>query len=658
MTKHNGKARKAGTRVGSALINRRQKGDPIATSAMFRHTTDMPNGQSVLDRGDLEELMALADLADRDFTAERSQVVVISNGAVDLVAQERDAAERRAAEERHRHRLRLPRRPHWDASTTPEQLELQERTSFLVWRRDLALLEEEERLVLTPFEKNLEVWRQLWRVLERSDIVVQVVDARDPLLYYSTDLENYARELHESKASFVLLNKADLLPPSVRTKWADYFDGLGLHYAFWSARAVTEEMQALKAEANELGVDVWDLKRRKRESGPWTPGGRPIDEDVRIRLLDGEELTELMEARAAAAVAAAGPGDPRHGDSERRAMVGLVGFPNVGKSSTINAIFGSKKTSVAPTPGKTKHFQTLNVSPVLGLCDCPGLVMPMFANSRSEMVAAGVIPIDRLTDIRGPVDVVARRMGRWPMEACYGMHLPRPAAHEPRDMPPSAMQALRSLATLRGWTAGSGLPDESRAGRVILRDYCNGKLVHCRLPPMADGGDGGAWVPRQEDALSPGAVSAADAQQGAEHEEESDCAEEGQAGPSERVAPADAPIVNYSDVRAKTKYQVARVGPVVADRPAQAGPVGGGGGAMRASSAAGLQLDAADLELMEGMAIGAGDKARRPEYKFNKKAARSKGDRGAGERGEGVFDGGAMSTGKKGGLVRVAGCAM
>lgn len=35
-------------------------------------------------------------------------------------------------------------------------------------------LEDDEGLVLTPFEKNLEVWRQLWRVLERSDIVVQV----------------------------------------------------------------------------------------------------------------------------------------------------------------------------------------------------------------------------------------------------------------------------------------------------------------------------------------------------------------------------------------------------------------------------------------------------------------------------------------------------
>lgn len=50
----------------------------------------------------------------------------------------------------------------------------QERSSFYDWRRELASLEQDERLVLTPFEKNLEVWRQLWRVLERSDVVVQV----------------------------------------------------------------------------------------------------------------------------------------------------------------------------------------------------------------------------------------------------------------------------------------------------------------------------------------------------------------------------------------------------------------------------------------------------------------------------------------------------
>ena len=52
-----------------------------------------------------------------------------------------------------------------------------------------------------------------------------------------------------------------------------------------------------------------------------------------------------------------------------RPTVGMVGFPNVGKSSTINALFGGKKVAVAPTPGKTKHFQTLLVTDDLALCD-------------------------------------------------------------------------------------------------------------------------------------------------------------------------------------------------------------------------------------------------------------------------------------------------
>jgi hypothetical protein len=74
--------------------------------------------------------------------------------------------------------------------------------------------------------------------------------------------------------------------------------------------------------------------------------------------------------------------DERKHDASRRLMIGLVGYPNVGKSSTINAIFGAKKTAVAPTPGKTKHFQTLNVSATVGLwllgavvCCCAALVV-------------------------------------------------------------------------------------------------------------------------------------------------------------------------------------------------------------------------------------------------------------------------------------------
>ena len=45
------------------------------------------------------------------------------------------------------------------------------------------------------------------------------------------------------------------------------------------------------------------------------------------------------------------------GGQPRKANIGLVGYPNVGKSSTINALVGAKCVAVGSTPGKTKHFQ-------------------------------------------------------------------------------------------------------------------------------------------------------------------------------------------------------------------------------------------------------------------------------------------------------------
>ena len=76
---------------------------------------------------------------------------------------------------------------------------------------------------------------------------------------------------------------------------------------------------------------------------------------------------------------------------EELLMVGLTrSYPNVGTSSTINALSGSKKTTLSVTPGKTKHFQTLNITPQLSLVDCLGHVLPRYAASSAEMIAAGV----------------------------------------------------------------------------------------------------------------------------------------------------------------------------------------------------------------------------------------------------------------------------
>lgn len=87
-------------------------------------------------------------------------------------------------------------------------------------------LQEGEEFLLTPFERNIEVWRQLWRVLERSHLVVQIVDARNPLRFRCKDLEDYVKDVEGSEGeagsgpgkrrNLLLINKADLLTANQR----------------------------------------------------------------------------------------------------------------------------------------------------------------------------------------------------------------------------------------------------------------------------------------------------------------------------------------------------------------------------------------------------------------------------------------------------------
>lgn len=69
--------------------------------------------------------------------------------------------------------------------------------------------------------------------------------------------------------------------------------------------------------------------------------------------------------------------------------------------------------------------------------------MPKYANAKAEMVAAGVIPIDKLVDVRGPIEVVAARVGRKQLESVYGFKLPKPQPHEDPSTPPAASHCLR-----------------------------------------------------------------------------------------------------------------------------------------------------------------------------------------------------------------------
>jgi large subunit GTPase 1 len=116
--------------------------------------------------------------------------------------------------------------------------------------------------------------------------------------------------------------------------------------------------------------------------------------------------------------------DPTH---PSKIIVGLVGYPNVGKSSTINSLLDEKRVSVSSTPGKTKHFQTIHL-PTKGefgviLCDCPGLVFPNFASTKAELVCNGILPIDQLREWTGPAELVSRRIPKGVLEQLYSFKI-------------------------------------------------------------------------------------------------------------------------------------------------------------------------------------------------------------------------------------------
>jgi len=154
--------------------------------------------------------------------------------------------------------------------------------------------------------------------------------------------------------------------------------------------------------------------------------------------------------------------------------VGLVGYPNVGKSSTINALLQTKKTQVSATPGKTKHFQTLFLDDEVQLCDCPGLVFPTFIASKADMVLNGVLPIDQLIDWQAPSTMLGQLIPRNTIESTYGFNIPSPKEGEDPSRPPTALELLGAYARMRGFFTSAGQPDCPRASRTVLKDFVKG----------------------------------------------------------------------------------------------------------------------------------------------------------------------------------------
>ncbi|KAM6389120.1 large subunit GTPase 1 homolog isoform 2-T2 [Pluvialis apricaria] len=491
--------KKRGAGLGRCL--QRQRGLERRGAASWLHASEVgdergPELRSAAEQSPLEEFLATAELAGTRFVAERLNIQIVSAQSRTGLLTAQEAQHVQQLHEENRQFLRIPRRPCWDRTTSAEDLKQAERESFLEWRRQLAHLEEEKKLILTPFERNLEFWRQLWRVIERSDIVVQIVDARNPLLFRCQDLEldtedvaedlshsedeisgqeedDTAQESAESTSTGSALQTVNQVLVSDDDSSDEYEDCEDDEEEAWQTCSEDEggdKVNATAPERTESRTDGAAVQHVVREQ----------NRNIRnfSHLVHRNELLEIFKTMHKG---------PRVKDGE--VNVGLVGYPNVGKSSTINTILGNKKVSVSATPGRTKHFQTLYVEPGLCLCDCPGLVMPSFISTKAEMICSGILPIDQMRDHVPPISLVCQHIPRNILEATYGINIIRPREDEDPDRKPTAEELLTAYGYMRGFMTAHGQPDQPRSARYVLKDYVSGKLLYCHPPPGIDPND-------------------------------------------------------------------------------------------------------------------------------------------------------------------------
>jgi len=479
----------------------------VAQQEGFLHTTDMQDGydwgrlnlQSVTEDDTYTDFMNTAELAGREFDAEKWNVKLLDaqTRQVYIDTTEGDSKLKVLSDEEKL--LPIPRRPQW-TGLTAEQLKEEENKNFLEWRRSLASVQEDYECVVTPYEKNLEFWRQLWRVIERSDLVIQIVDSRHPLLFRSQDLEKYVKEVSALKKNLVLLNKADFLTEEQRVTWAEYLTKENINFAFFSAiideDIETEEDEDKDAANKEAEEDEdKDAANKEAEEDENDNASKEIEDEV-AKDTDNK-LIEDGETNDAICKEPTTPNTFSQTDvltsdqlmdlfrsykrfETENITVGFIGYPNVGKSSTINKLLSSKKVRVSDTPGKTKHFQTLILTDDITLCDCPGLVMPSICNSKAGMVLQGILPIDQLRDHVPVITLLLAFIPPHVLESKYGLVLPREDGVHAKL---SSEQLLIAYGTLRGFMTSGGRPDQSRAARIILKDYVSGKLLFCEAPP-------------------------------------------------------------------------------------------------------------------------------------------------------------------------------
>lgn len=208
------------------------------------------------------------------------------------------------------------------------------------------------------------IWGELYKVIDSSDVLIHVLDARDPLGTRCRSVETYLKKEAPHKHLIFLLNKCDLVPPRITSKW----------------------VQTLSAEYPTLAFHASITN--------------PFGKGSLIQLL--RQFSRL------------------HAD-KRQIAVGFLGYPNTGKSSIINTLRKKAVCNVAPVPGQTKVWQYVTLMKRIYLIDCPGVVPPSTEDSETDIVLKGVCRVENISAPEDHIPALLERVNPRHLVRLYGL---------------------------------------------------------------------------------------------------------------------------------------------------------------------------------------------------------------------------------------------
>ncbi|KAM0792755.1 hypothetical protein ACM66B_002529 [Microbotryomycetes sp. NB124-2] len=285
--------------------------------------------------------------------------------------------------------------------------------------------------------------KSLRKVLEASDVVLEVLDARDPVGTRCKAVERELKTLDGGRKKLVLvLNKIDLVPAPVVQDWLAY----------------------LRTQAPTIPFKSSTQQQRKNlsSSSTSTPNSAA-----------GSSTKPLMELIKGFRLSSSGPSTSTSAPVKQSLTIGLIGHPNVGKSSVINTLKRSRACSVAPTPGWTKEVQEIVLEKGVRVLDCPGVVVE--TRGETEGALRGTVKVEDIADPKTPVELILQRCKKEHLQMLYNI----PSFEN------TVTAFLLEVARSKGRLRKGGVPDLNGTAKSVVRDWVAGRIPYYTSPPTA-----------------------------------------------------------------------------------------------------------------------------------------------------------------------------